>query len=76
MSSEQKRSIGPMMLATTSSPAPPTLLLDPSTSSTAPCYFPDFPLFESSASDLRLARGFERASTVIARARVAGAAVR
>ena len=63
---------GSMMLATSS--ASPTLLLDPP-SSTAPCYFPDSP-FESSATDLRLARGFERASTVIARARVAGAALR
>ena len=64
-----------MMVATTSSAA--LLLVDPPTSATAaPCYFPDPPFESSSASDLRLARGFERASTVIARARVAAGALR
>lgn len=74
MSSEQRRSTSVVADGLMLAPAP---VLDPPTSSTAaPCYFPDSPLFESSAADLRLARGFERASTVIARARVAGAALR
>ena len=48
--------------------------------SSSPCYYPEEALLAEDElekiSSLRLSRGFERASTVIARARVAGAAVR
>jgi hypothetical protein len=65
-----------MLVVDGSTSAASTLLLDPQ-NSTAPCWFPDSPADDSPASsDLRLARGFERASTVISRARVAGAALR
>lgn len=70
----KKRSM-PALASATSASA--TLLLDLPSS---PCYYPEEALLaedeSTTASDLRLARGFERASTVIARARVAGSALR
>ena len=73
------------MAASSASAASTLLDLDPPTNSSSaaaaarPCWFPEdsslvFSLVPSSS--LRLVGGFERASTVIARARVAGAALR
>ena len=67
--------LDPKVVASTSS----SLSLLPSPASKVPCYIPEDSLLaeeeRARASDLRLAKGFERTSTLLARARVAGKAV-